>query len=86
MLNSVFPFCLSGIIKRCSRAECRIYVYGHGYEIRGAIVVALEDKKYNTCPLDAEEAYAVYDAINEFTGGLLQCDAPDDDGRHDAWA
>lgn len=61
-------------------------LYGHGYEIRGAIVVALEDKKYNTCPLDAEEAYAVYDAINEFTGGLLQCDAPDDDGRHDAWA
>ena len=62
-------------------------LYGHGYEIRGAIVVALEDKKYSTRSFNSEEdAEAVFDAINEFTGGLLRREAPDDDGRNDAWA
>ena len=50
-------------------------------------MVALEDKKYNTCAFVTEEDIeAVFDAINEYTGGLLKREAPDDDGRHDAWA
>ena len=53
-----------------------------------AAVVALEDKKYNTHSFDTyEAAEAVYDAINEYVGGLLTCNTePDDDGRNDAWA
>ncbi len=63
-------------------------LYGHAYEIRGAVVVALEDKKYNTHSFDTfEDAEAVFDAINEFTGNLLTSDTfPDDDGRNDPWA
>ena len=77
----------NGIAKDLPDNAIGTMLYGHGYEIRGAIVVALEDKKYNTCAFVTEEdAEAVYDAINEFTGGLLKRDAPDDDGRYDAWA
>ncbi len=85
--NLAFYTDRNGIAKELPDNAVATMLYGHGYEIRGAIVVALEDKKYNTHSFNTEEdAEAVFDAINEFTGGLLKRETPDDDGRHDAWA
>lgn len=78
----------NGVAKDLPDNPTATMLYGNGYEIRGAVVVALEDKKYNTCAFVAEEDIeAVYDAINDFTGGLLTRDTgQDDDGRYDAWS
>lgn len=78
----------NGIPKDLPDNPVATMLYGNAYEIRGAAVVALEDKKYNTHSFDTyEAAEAVYDAINEYVGGLLTCNTePDDDGRNDAWA
>ena len=85
--NLAFYVDKNGIAKDLPDNAIGTMLYGHGYEIRGAIVVALEDKKYNTCAFVTEEDIeAVYDAINEYTGLLRRSDEQDDDGRYDAWA
>ena len=61
-------------------------LYGRGYEIRGAVIIAMEDSKYDTYSFDTEEDIEnVVEAIDDLTGGLLIRET-DDDGRYDAWA
>ena len=46
-------------------------LYGHGYEIRGTVIIALEDDKYNTSSFVTEEDIEnVFEAIDDFTGLL----------------
>lgn len=61
-------------------------LYGRGYEIRGAVIIALEDSRYDSHSFDIEEDIeSVYDAIDDLTG-LLRRDLGQEDGRFDAWA
>lgn len=60
-------------------------LYGRGYEIRGAVIIAMEDDKYDTYSFETEEDIeAVFEAIDEMTGLLRR--ETDDDGRYDPWA
>ena len=60
-------------------------LYGNGYEIRGAVIIAMEDNRYDTYSFTYEEDIeAVYEAIDDFTGLLRR--EMDDDGRYDPWA
>jgi hypothetical protein len=60
-------------------------LYGYGPEIRGAVILALEDHRYDTYSFEIEEEIeAVFDAIDDMTGLLRR--ETDDDGRYDAWA
>ena len=46
-------------------------LYGHSYEIRGTVIIALEDDKYNTSSFVTEEDIEnVFEAIDDFTGLL----------------
>ena len=60
-------------------------LYGQGYEIRGAIIIAMEDDRYDTYSFDTEEDIEnVFEAIDDMTGLLRR--ETDDDGRYDPWA
>lgn len=60
-------------------------LYGRGYEIRGAVIIAMEDDKYDTYSFEIEEDIeAVFEAIDDMTGLLRR--ETDDDGRYDPWA
>lgn len=62
-------------------------LYGRGYEIRGAVVVAMEDSRYGIHSFDTEEDIEnVYESIDDMTGGLLSRETDEEDGRYDAWA
>ena len=46
-------------------------LYGRGSEIRGAVIMALEDHRYDTCSFHFQEDLdAVFDEISTLTGGL----------------
>ena len=46
-------------------------LYGQGYEIRGAVIIALEDDKYGSHSFDTEEDIEnVFEAIDDLTGLL----------------
>ena len=60
-------------------------LYGGASEIRGAVIIAMEDNRYDTYSFTTEEDIeAVYEAIDDFTGLLRR--ETDDDGRYDPWA
>jgi hypothetical protein len=60
-------------------------LYGHGYEVRGAVIIALEDNKYDTYSFDTEEDIEnVFEAIDDLTGLLRR--ETDDTGQYDPWA
>ena len=60
-------------------------LYNCDCEIRGSVIIALEDAEYITYAFDTEEDIEnVFDAIDELTGLLRR--EMDDDGRFDAWA
>ena len=48
-------------------------LYGRGYEIRGAVIIALEDNKYDTHSFHFQEDLdAVFNEISVLTGGLVR--------------
>ena len=48
-------------------------LYGHGSEIRGAVIIVLEDNKYNTHSFHFQEDIDnVFAAISDLTGGLVR--------------
>ena len=48
-------------------------LYGRGYEIRGAVIIALEDNKYDTHSFHfQEDLEQVFDEISTLTGGLIR--------------
>lgn len=62
-------------------------LYGHGQEIRGAVIIAMEDSRYDTYSFDTEEDIEnIFEAIFDFTGGILMRDLGQGEGRYDPWA
>ena len=60
-------------------------LYDGGAEVRGPIIIALEDNEQNISSFDNEEDIEnVFDAIDELTGLLRR--ETDDDGRYDPWS
>lgn len=60
-------------------------LYDGDAEVRGPIVIALEDTENNTSSFeDEEDIENVFDAIDDLTGILRR--ESDDDGRYDPWA
>ena len=60
-------------------------LYDGGAEVRGPIIIALEDNELNISSFENEEDIEnVFDAIDELTGILRR--ETDDDGRYDPWA
>ena len=60
-------------------------LYDGGAEVRGPIIIALEDNEQNISSFDNEEDIEnVFDAIDELTGILRR--ETDDDGRYDPWS
>ena len=50
-------------------------LYGRGYEIRGAVIIALEDNKYDTHSFHfKEDLESVLSEISIITGNLLRMD------------
>ena len=48
-------------------------LYGRGYEIRGAVIIALEDNRYDTHSFHFQEDLdAVFNEISDLTGGLVR--------------
>ena len=48
-------------------------LYGRGSEIRGAVIIALEDNRYDTYSFHfQEDLEQVFDEISALTGGLLR--------------
>lgn len=62
-------------------------LYGHAYEIRGSVIIAMEDRKYDVYSFHTEEDIeAVFEAIFEFSGGLIRRDTGEEEGRYHPWA
>jgi hypothetical protein len=48
-------------------------LYGRGYEIRGAVIIALEDNRYDTHSFHFQEDLdAVFNEISDLTSGLVR--------------
>jgi hypothetical protein len=48
-------------------------LYGNGYEIRGSLIIAMEDTRYDTYSFDTlEDIEAVYNGIKALSGNLLR--------------
>ena len=60
-------------------------LYDGDAEVRGPIIIALEDNEHNISSFeDEEDIENVFDAIDELTGMLRR--ETDDDGRYDPWS
>ena len=60
-------------------------LYDGGAEVRGPIIIALEDNEHNISSFENEEDMEnVFEAIDELTGILRR--ETDDDGRYDPWS
>ena len=63
----------NGFAKGLADNAAGTMLYGNGYEIRGSAIIVMEDHRYDTHSFDTlEDIEAVYNEINEFTGGLLR--------------
>jgi hypothetical protein len=60
-------------------------LYDGESEVRGPVIIALEDIEQNTSSFENEEDIEnVFEAIDDLTGILRR--ETDDDGRYDPWA
>ena len=60
-------------------------LYDEESDVRGPIIIALEDKENNASPFESEEDIEnVFEAIDDLSGILRR--ETDDDGRYDSWA
>jgi hypothetical protein len=60
-------------------------LYDGDAEVRGPIIIALEDKENNVSSFESEEDIEnVFEAIDDLSGILRR--ETDDDGRYDPWA
>ena len=61
-------------------------LYGQGSEIRGPIIISLEDQRYDCYSFTTlDDLVDTYNAINDVCGGLLII-KDEDDGRYDPYA
>ena len=73
------------MIKNLEDNPVATMLYNCDCEIRGSVIIALEDAEYINYAFDTEEDIEnVFESIDELTGLLIR--EMDDDGRFDAWA
>ena len=73
------------IVKNLEDNPVATMLYNCDCEIRGSVIIALEDAEYITYAFDTEEDIEnIFESIDELTGLLIR--EMDDDGRFDAWA
>ena len=85
MKNVVMYVDKDAMIKNLEDNPVATMLYNCDCEIRGSVIIALEDAEYITYAFDMEEDIeSVFEAIDELTGLLRR--EMDDDGRFDAWA
>ena len=62
-------------------------LYGHAIEVKGPVIVTLENKTYTSYPFTTEEDLEnVFDAMVNCTNGLLRLEKEEDDSKYDAWS
>lgn len=62
-------------------------LYGRECELRGSVIIALENRRFDTYSFDTEEDLeSLYEAIFDLSGGLIRRDTGEEDGRYDPWA
>ena len=73
------------IVKNLEDNPVATMLYNCDCEIRGSVIIVLEDAEYITYAFDTEEDIEnVFESIDELTGLLMR--EIDDDGRFDPWA
>ena len=83
--NLVMYFARKGFTEDFEENYVGSMLYDGESEVRGPVIIALEDKEYNTSSFENEEDIEnVFDAIDDLTGILRR--ETDDDGRYDPWA
>ena len=83
--NLVMYIDKDAMIKNLEYNPVATILYNCDCEIRGSVIIALQDAEGNACAFDMEEDIEnVFEMIDELTGLLRR--EMDDDGRFDAWA
>lgn len=84
--NVVFYADRDGFAKNLPDNAVGTMLYGTGAEIRGPIIVGMEDSRHETLSFHYEEDIEkVYEAIEEMSGGLTRRLIDDDDSRYDPY-
>ena len=77
---------VDGISKNLKSNQAATILTDNNYEIRGAIIIAMEDSEHNIFPFDTDEDIEdVFDITFDLTDGCLFRDYGQEDGRYDAW-
>ena len=83
--NLVMCFVKKSMTEDCEDNYVGSMLYDGDVEVRGPIIIALEDNEHNISSFeDEEDIENVFEAIDELTGMLRR--ETDDDGRYDPWS
>jgi hypothetical protein len=83
--NLVMCFARKGFTEDFEENYVGSMLYDGESEVRGPVIIALEDIEQNTSSFENEEDIEnVFEAIDDLTGILRR--ETDDDGRYDPWA
>ncbi len=83
--NLVMCFVKKSMTEDCEDNYVGSMLYDGDVEVRGPIIIALEDNEHNISSFENEEDMEnVFEAIDELTGILRR--ETDDDGRYDSWS
>ena len=77
---------IDGIGKDLKCNQAATMLTDNAHEIRGAIIIAMEDSEHNIFPFDTDEDIEdVFDVTFDLTDECLIRDYGQEDGRYDAW-
>ena len=83
--NLVMYFAKKSMTEDCEDNYVGSMLYDEDVDVRGPIIIALEDNEHNISSFENEEDMEnVFEAIDELTGILRR--ETDDDGRYDSWS
>ena len=83
--NLVMCFIKKSMTEDCEDNYVGSMLYDGDVDVRGPIIIALEDNEHNISSFENEEDMeTVFEAIDEMTGILRR--ETDDDGRYDPWS
>ena len=83
--NLVMCFVKKSMTEDCEDNYVGSMLYDGDVDVRGPIIIALEDNEHNISSFENEEDMEnVFEAIDELTGILRR--ETDDDGRYDSWS
>ena len=77
---------IDGVGKDLKSNQAATMLTDNAHEIRGAIIIAMEDSEHNIFPFDTDEDIEeVFDVTFDLTDGCLIRDYGQEDGRYDVW-